>query len=113
MAETPAGNYFALAQRFLAAAAILARPSAVIFRRFFGAFPFAEAFAGSADFCGALSPFDLAQRARWAAAMRSRASGDIVRLPDFARLDAGAFERAGAGADAVAPRIEASSVSSF
>ncbi len=57
-------------------AASLAR-AAGLMRRFFR--PFA---AGAADFPAAACT--LAQRARWAAAMRARAAGDMVRLPVLA-----------------------------
>lgn len=80
---------FALAQRFFAAAAILARAWALTFRfGFLVELEAAETSAEEAAGLAALPPRALAQRARCAAAIRSRASGDIVRFPlPFAGLD--------------------------
>ena len=115
--------FFRAAHRAFIEAASFARPSGVSPVFFLGAAPAPE--LDPAVLAGAFEdefapPLDLAHRARWAAAIRSRASGDMVRLPEplpeLLSVEAAVEE----GADADEPdwvddpllKIEASSASS-
>jgi len=75
-AHLPAYLPFIFAQRFRAAYASLAFVAALMVRRF----DFAAALP-CVDNAASVDPFNLAQRARAAAAILARAAGDIFRLP--------------------------------
>ncbi|MEA3213103.1 MAG: hypothetical protein QOE70_6160 [Chthoniobacter sp.] len=97
---------FLAAQRAFKAATILARPSGLSFRVFFlglEAGPLAATVA---------VPFDFAHLARCAAAIFSRASADIVRLPRLRMGDAAAAALGTDGAEERSPTIRPSSASS-
>jgi hypothetical protein len=83
---------FALAHLALAAAAILARPAALIFRRFFG--------SASTLVTSVFPPFNFAHRALCAAAIAALAALDRLYIPR---------PLAGTGADMDSPPVMASS----